>query len=71
MRPGEVVLAHSLRQILGQDGNGKPTMLTSWSAPNGQDFVFVFLGHANRKGKPFQVEEAMRYLGWKREKDGP
>ena len=66
MQPGEVVLAHGLKQILGQDKKGEPTMLTTWAAPKGQDFVFVFLGHAPRQGEPFRVEEAMGRLGWRR-----
>jgi hypothetical protein len=69
MQPGEVVLAHGLKQILGQNDNGEPTVQTTWAAPKGQDFVFVFLGHANRKGDPFAVEEAMERLGWQRKEN--
>jgi hypothetical protein len=57
MNPGEVVLAHNINRI----------------APKGEDFVFVLLGSAPRKGaspdgKPFNVDQAMERLGWRRPK---
>jgi hypothetical protein len=71
MQPGEVVLAHDLKQILGQNDKGEPTLQATCAAPKGEDFVFVFLGHAPRKGQPFRVEEAMERLGWQRRKENP
>jgi len=73
MNPGEVVLAHNINRILGQDDDGKPTMTGQFVAPKGEDFVFVLLGSAPRKGippngTPFNVDEAMERLGWRRPK---
>jgi hypothetical protein len=73
MNPGEVVLAHNINRILGQDDNGKPTMSGQFVAPKGEDYVFVFLGYAPRKGaspdgKPFNVDGAMERLGWQRKR---
>jgi hypothetical protein len=73
MNPGEVVLAHNINRILGQDDDGKPTMTGQFVAPKGEDFVFVLLGSAPRKGippngTPFNVDGAMERLGWQRKR---
>lgn len=68
MRVGEIVLAHHIKAILGQDERGKPTVQADYRGSDGKDFVFVFLGMAERDGEVFKVEEALNALGWFRRK---